>query len=82
MNEAFSHREGWSFLHLAKSGACRGLVRKNMTDSFEARGDFLPETTADIQNDIEINVIRTFLPMSLLLPPHRWKPLLPSLTAS
>ncbi|UUZ64500.1 DEAD/DEAH box helicase [Polaromonas sp. P1-6] len=31
-----------------------------MTDSFEARGDFLPETTADIQNDIEINVIPDF----------------------
>src|SRR5438093_7456882 len=31
-----------------------------MTDSFEARGDFLPETTADIQNDIEINVMPDF----------------------
>ncbi|SFC47058.1 Superfamily II DNA and RNA helicase [Polaromonas sp. OV174] len=31
-----------------------------MTDSFEARGDFLPETTADISTEMEINVIPDF----------------------
>ena len=34
-------------------------MRKNMTDSFEARGDFLPETT-DNFSDLEIHVIPDF----------------------
>jgi len=38
----------------------QGLVRKNMTDSFEARGDFLAEANTDALSDTEFNVIPDF----------------------
>ena len=56
MNEAFRSAEGGVSCFLFKNEANGGLVRKHMTDSFETRGDFAPETISDL----EIHVIPDF----------------------
>jgi hypothetical protein len=59
MNEAFCIAGGGVSCFFAKNKADRGLVRKNMTDSFETRGDFAPENTETIA-DLDIHVIPDF----------------------
>jgi superfamily II DNA/RNA helicase len=59
MNEAFCIAGGGVSCFFAKNKADRGLVRKNMTDSFETRGDFAPEITETIA-DLDIHVIPDF----------------------
>jgi superfamily II DNA/RNA helicase len=60
MNEAFRIAGGEVFLPLCQKHCPQVISEKHMTDSFEARGDFLPETNSDINNEVALQAAPDF----------------------